>query len=283
MKKFSLVALLLFCAVTSYAQKSYVFRVLQWNIQFGSDVLYRFNLAHQADVIRAADADVVVLSEVEVNCHYTGHVDMAAELGSKVGMFQCFAGAMVVPPKGMRGNAVLSRHDMEYIDSWTIPSTPGVQTRSALLVLIKGGNPFYLVSTHLCHVKGDKGGDAARVAAIKNILEHVKPYAEKYPVVIVGDFNSSPDRPAIKALREAKWEVAQPLKSYPAPDPKVAIDHFAYDPADKRIEIVSRQTIDEPFASDHLPVLTEIRCYGNNSLESYKYYKYVKAAQEKAK
>lgn len=281
MKKFSLIAFLLVCGTITMAQNFYPYRVLQWNIQFGSDVLYRFNLAYQADVIRSADADVVVLSEVEANCHYTGHVDMAAELGSKVGMFNYFAGAMIIPPRGMRGNAVLSRHNMEYVDSWTIPSTPGAQTRGALMVLIKGGNPFYVVSTHLCHVKGDKGGDDARTAAIKNILEHIKPYTAKHPVVIVGDFNSSPNRAAIKALREAKWEIAEPLKSYPAPDPKVAIDHFAYDPADKRIEVVSRATINEPFASDHLPVLTEIKSYGPGSLDKYKYYKYVKAAQEK--
>ena len=282
MKKLFLVAILLLCGSMVYAQKYCQYRILQWNIQFGSDVLYRYNLAHQADVIRSADADVVVLSEVEVNCHYTGHIDMAAELGSKVGMFNHFAGAMVVPPRGMRGNAILSRYDMEYIDSWTIPSTPGAQTRGALMVLIKGINPFYVVSTHLCHIKGDKGGDASRSAAIKNILEHVKPYAEKYPVVIVGDFNSSPNRAAIKTLREANWEIAESLKSYPAPDPQVAIDHFAYDPADKRIEIVSRTAIAEPFASDHLPVLTEIKSYGDRSLENYKYYKYVKAVEGKA-
>ena len=76
------------------------------------------------------------------------------------------------------------------------------------------------------------------------------------PIILAGDFNSTPDSEVLNLLRQS-WHV--PLKgddrfTFSSVDPQREIDFIMYRPAD-RFELVEYRVIEEPLASDHRPVL----------------------------
>ncbi len=238
--------------------------VMQWNLHIAIDMTYRFNLKTQADVINKCNPDVVVLNEVDKNCPRTGYVDMTEKLATLTGMcFSQFAGARILPPEGLYGNAILSRYRMELVGSWLIPAVPD-ETRGMTLVKIASPNPFLLAITHL-NFRSTPEENLLRVAAVTKIDELIKANnPAKLPVVLTGDFNCYPDSDPVKKLAELGWTIEKPIPSFPSKKPISMIDHLFRETADMRVEVVKRTGIDEKIASDHIPVINELKIYRNN-------------------
>lgn len=104
---------------------------------------------------------------------------------------------------------------------------------------------------------------AAQARAIRERIDR-----EKHPVIVVGDFNSTPHQWAYRhiadgmenALQEGAWG---PTPTFPAQRPLVQIDHILMD-ADWQVTEAQVQRIDgsEP-VSDHRPVLVELQWRGD--------------------
>ena len=239
--------------------------VMQWNLHIAIDMTYRFNLKTQADVINKCTPDVVVLNEVDKNCPRTGYVDMTKELATLTGMcFSQFAGARILPPEGLYGNAILSRYRMELVGSWLIPAAPD-ETRGMTLMKIYAPNPFLIAITHL-NFRNTPEENQLRVDAVTKIDELIKANNPgKLPVVLTGDFNCYPGSDPVKKLAELGWSLEKPVPSFPSKKPVSMIDHLYLETADKRVETVERVGIDEKIASDHIPVINKLRIYRNNN------------------
>ena len=243
--------------VSSYNDVS----VMQWNLHISRDMNSRFNLKAQADVILQQNPDVVVLNEVDKNCARTGNVDMTKTLATLTGMcFYQFAGAAILPPEGLYGNAILSRFFMELVGSWLIPSASD-ETRSITLVKIYAPSPFLVALTHLNH-RSTLEEDAIRVNAVTKIDEIIKQNnSGNLPVILVGDFNCFPDSNPVKTLDALGWSLEKPIASFPANNPELKIDHFYKEKADTRFEVIERIGIDEKVASDHIPIINRLRFF----------------------
>ena len=239
--------------------------VMQWNLHIAIDMTYRFNLKTQADVINKCNPDVVVLNEVDKNCPRTGYVDMTKELATLTGMcFSQFAGARILPPEGLYGNAILSRYRMELVGSWLIPAAQD-ETRGMTLMKIYAPNPFLIAITHL-NFRNTPEENQLRVDAVTKIDELIKANNPgKLPVVLTGDFNCYPGSDPVKKLAELGWSLEKPVPSFPSKKPVSMIDHLYLETADKRVETVERVGIDEKIASDHIPVINKLRIYRNNN------------------
>ena len=238
--------------------------VMQWNLHIAIDMTFRYNLKTQADVINKCNPDVVVLNEVDKNCPRTGFVDMTKELATLTGMcFSQFAGARIIPPEGLYGNAILSRYRMEMVGSWLIPAAPD-ETRGMTLMKIYAPNPFLIAITHL-NFRNTPEENLLRVAAVTRINELIKDNNPgKLPVVLTGDFNCYPGSDPVKKLAELGWTLEKPVPSFPSKKPAVMIDHLYLETADKRVEVADRIGVDEKLASDHIPVINKLRIYRNN-------------------
>ena len=232
--------------------------ILQWNIHAGVNIHGDFNLKRQAEVMKSANPDIIVLNEVDKNCPRSNYLDMPKLLGKSMGMHAEFAAGRVFPPEGLCGNAVLSRYPMELLGAWLIPNAPHGPSGTMMLVVIKAPNPFYIAAVHL---PASRENEAERVKILQKMVKILRDLAVDYPAVIVGDLNCEGDSDCIRALAKMDWEAGKILPTMPVRSPKRPRDYIVNKVNDKRIELVGRHTIDEKTASDHLPVLNTIKIH----------------------
>lgn len=92
------------------------------------------------------------------------------------------------------------------------------------------------------------------------ILKSVAASAEK-PFFLAGDFNSDAGSGFIKELKNTFQVLSNPKQpTYPASEPKETLDYLIALKQEKPTFVVnSARVIDEPLASDHRPLLVEVR------------------------
>lgn len=150
----------------------------------------------------------------------------------------------------------------------------------ALLEHLPSGRKFYYVNTHLDHV-----GLTAQREGLKLITERIRDInPEKYPMVLTGDFNVTPDNPALTDLdmimKSARREAARtdtlasfngwqkPISGAALGDnlkkdgyENLTIDYIYYSGFSgcPEFETVRKQYSGIPFISDHYPVCATLR------------------------
>ncbi|MEO9325715.1 endonuclease/exonuclease/phosphatase family protein [Nocardioides sp. C4-1] len=118
-------------------------RVLTFNIRYGSYGMRR--VLHQ---VRRTRADVVVLNEID-NRTRRGGLHQARWLARKLGMSYAFDPNSPMP-EGMRGNAVLTRHEIRSIRQLELPWPRQSQRRGVMQVRIAArGLTLDVWATHL--------------------------------------------------------------------------------------------------------------------------------------
>jgi len=135
----------------------------------------------------------------------------------------------------------------------------------------KTGKIFFVLNTHFDHI-----GKIARRESAKLILNKVKLYSKKMPVIVMGDFNSEPEAEAIQILTDT----SNPLRltdSYRVSPivqgPEWTFHEFGRLPLNERtridyifvknnVKVLSYKVIDEKvdnkYVSDHNPVLVQV-------------------------
>lgn len=94
-------------------------------------------------------------------------------------------------------------------------------------------------------------------------LEIINGIAKKQvkPVIISDDMNAEPESDFIKGLQQYFLMLNHPkVATYPATEPKLTIDYIAiWKETSAGFANIKTQTINEPTASDHLPVISHLR------------------------
>lgn len=227
-------------------------RLAAYNIKHGRGMDDRVDLERIAEVLRAMDADVVTLQEVDDRTERTGGVDQVAVLAELLG-YRGVHGPHRPYQGGFYGNAVLTRLPVRAIVVHAIPPASG----SALSVLeveveTDSGRPVSLVSVHLAGSTEERLAQADAVTGIFRSRDH--------PVILAGDFNGRPGGPVLERLA-ADWTVARksgPYYTYPSDAPDREID-FVMARRSDRIEVVAHRVVPEPVASDHRPIFAVLR------------------------
>jgi endonuclease/exonuclease/phosphatase family metal-dependent hydrolase len=226
-------------------------RVMSYNIKHGHGNDGVVDLERAAAVIEAADPDVVTLQEVDAGCRRSGNVDQAAWLGQRLGMTPIF-GAFMDYDGGRYGMAMLSRLPIVEWENHVLP--PGAEPRSAAAarVRLSNGSEVVVVGIHFYATEGQ------RLAQARTVYELFA--EEPAPVLLAGDFNSRPGSPVMELLERA-W--TNPDKgadrfTFDSVEPSREIDFILYRPGD-RFEVVLMDVLDEPMASDHRPLVLELR------------------------
>jgi endonuclease/exonuclease/phosphatase family metal-dependent hydrolase len=260
----SLLVLLLGCsrravhqaAVKQEALAGKLIRVLTYNIHHANPPAKPgvIDLEAVAKVIRAQQPDVVALQEVDVFTERSGKaINQAEELARLTGMKAFFAKAIDYTG-GEYGVAILSKLPMEATRNNHLPTAAGtngeLRTLATAVLTLSNGNKFVFASTHLDAQRLDTN----RYLQINKITEILR--NEKLPVIIAGDLNAVATSRIIKAL-DAEFVrscVANCGFTIPQINPNKTIDYIAFKPASKFV-VVEHKVVDEPYASDHLPVM----------------------------
>ena len=245
-------------------------RVVSYNIHAGAGMDNRFDLDRQVAAIRALDADVVALQEVDVFWGArSGWRDLATELAEAFDMAVFFGPIYSLDPLSSEaprreyGLAILSRypivhainHEITRLSTQVPNPTPALAPGFPEVVVNARGALVHVYATHLDY-RADPTVRRLQVADMNRIMAD----ARGTQWVLLGDFNAEPFAPELAPLWSYltdAWTAANgPAggRTYPATSATKRIDYVAVSSAVR----VDGCAIPATLASDHLPVVADL-------------------------
>jgi endonuclease/exonuclease/phosphatase family metal-dependent hydrolase len=243
-------------ALAAPAPAPVTLRVMSYNIHHAEGIDGKLDVARIAQVIRDARPDIVGLQEVDRGVARTQQRDLPAELAKLTGLAVRFD--RNIPHQGGEyGNAVLTRFPIKRAQNLPLKSFANGEQRGVQhLVLDVHGREVLFLNTHL-----DARRDPAEREHSATELRAIVAAAGPMPVILVGDFNATPDAPSIASVREFLTDVWPRLHpgpgfTIPVKKPTRRIDYIWITPASLtpvQMEVIQSE------ASDHLPIIAEVR------------------------
>jgi endonuclease/exonuclease/phosphatase family metal-dependent hydrolase len=233
-----------------------VLRVMTYNIHIPRGMDGEFDAERIAKVIRDADVDLVAIQEVDVGVNRSGRVDQCAQLARLTGMHAIFGKGRDYDG-GQYGQMILSRRPLGPMTVHPLPGDADQERRVALFVTVPQPEPLpglRVVATHLHHA--DEGHRLRQAAEIERLLDE---HASDDAVLLLGDLNATPGSKVMKGLLE-RWvdAAADAGPTFPADKPDRRIDYILL-PKDHGWDVIHAEVLEEPVASDHRPVVVELR------------------------
>lgn len=217
-----------------------------------------------ARVIDHYAPDVVALQELDVGRRRTQSVDQAHLIADYLNMEHHFHPAIHLEEERY-GDAILSALPLRLHKAGILPphrSKPGREPRGALWVEIElEGQTIQIVNTHLGL------GRRERVEQIEAILgeDWLGHKRMQGPTIFCGDLNAMPKSKVCRRMRERLYDVQEvlenhrPRKTWFGHYPLARIDHVFISEHFEVISIDVPRTRQTLVASDHLPLIVELR------------------------
>lgn len=201
---------------------------LTLNIHAGRTKTGDLDLERVADELRAWDADVVMLQEVDRGRPRSDVLAQARWLGERLGLEWAYGATRQLRP-GSTGNAVLSRFPVLEVTTRALPRLPGLYRRGLVQLTVDvEGRAVEVISTHLDHVA--PAARRAQASAVAGVVRR-----SEGPVLLGGDLNAEPGFPPLAVLDRAGLSDPWPLVgrgdglTVPAADPQRRIDYVLAD------------------------------------------------------
>lgn len=232
-----------------------IIRVLTFNILHGATTKGDFDLDKIASVIKETNPDFVALQEVDFKTNRARNYDLVTELGWRTKMTSLFGKAMNFDGGGY-GEGVLTKMPIIASRNVPLPHSPNNEPRSALEVTVEleSGDTICFIGTHLEHQRASTD----RVHQTKEINRVF--LSNKYPTILAGDLNDTPESEAITILKEF-WidaSIDDPEFTYSSDNPHKKIDYIMYHPS-KNWKVVETKVICDKVASDHCALLSVLK------------------------
>lgn len=230
----------------SEARENNTLRIMSYNIRGGRGMDNVADYQRTADVINKVRPNVVAVQEVDSVTGRSGQTDVLRVLADKTLMYPVYAPAIDYDG-GKYGIGMLSK---EKPLNYHYVALPGREEERTLLVV--EFEKYIYCCTHLSLTAED------RLASL-DIIRKEAAKAGK-PFFIAGDLNAHPDSEVIKGLQKdfvVLSNTKQP--TFPADKPTETIDYIAaYAKDTTTFTRLSAWVVDEPTASDHRPIVTDI-------------------------
>lgn len=230
-------------------------RIMTYNIHHCEGVDGKLDVERIAGVIRKQECDLVALQEVDRNTTRSQRVDQLVELGRLTGL-QPYFGKAIDYGGGEYGLGILSKLPIGETKIYQLPSGAKREQRIAIEVFVKPttGPQFVFVCTHLDHSSGEND-------RTKQIAELKKRFGGgPSQSILAGDFNCTSDKlelaPILAYWKDVDAQNMSP--TIPVAKPNRKIDYIFLQ-RDCPWSVGAVEVLDEPVASDHLPLVTTIR------------------------
>ena len=228
-------------------QAQHTLRLMTYNIKNANGMDDICDFQRVANVNNNASPDVVAIQEVDSMTSRSGQKYVLGEIAERTQMYAYFAPAIDFDG-GKYGIGLLAKQIPVRLQTIALPGREEART----LILAEFENYIYCC-THMSLTEED------RMKSLEIVKSFVAPY--KKPLFLAGDMNAEPESDFIKELQKDFQILSNPKQStYPAPDPKETIDYItALKSNANGFALISSQVLDEPMASDHRPILVELR------------------------
>lgn len=253
--------------------------------------LYERNLATAIAALAPLKPDILALQEIDLESRRSYRVDQAAALATAleypqraiaINWDKRYVPFPYWPPavhfgQMLSGQAVLSRfpitqHERMVLDR--VPENPFyynalyLDRLAQVAHLTVNDQTLVVINLHL-----EAFDSATRQRQTEYVLALAETYADRYPVLLLGDFNSALNRDAegeprsIQAVLESPVFVSEIARetlndsanlTFPSDTPEFTLDYIFYTPA--TIELLAAAVVPEAAqASDHLPLVMRFR------------------------
>ena len=229
------------------AQAQNTLKLMSYNIKNANGMDDVCNFQRIANVINNASPDVVAIQEVDSMTNRSGQKYVLGEIAERTQMHGYFAPAIDYDG-GKYGIGLLTKQLPLRLQTLPLPGREEART----LILAEFTDYIYCC-THMSLTEEDR----------MKSLELVKAFTSSStkPLFLAGDMNAEPESGFIKELQKDFQILSNPKQhTFPAPDPKETIDYIAMLKQNaKGFAVISAKVINEPMASDHRPILVELR------------------------
>jgi endonuclease/exonuclease/phosphatase family metal-dependent hydrolase len=223
-------------------------RVLTWNIHRGIGPDGRYDLGRVVELIRRHDPDIVALQEIDSRGRVHGAESPLAFLTGALGRHVAEA-RTILAADGHYGHALISRWPLSSPLLHDI-SVSRREPRFAIeATAATAAGPIHLAAVHLGVWIGERKRQARRLAQIADSGAALS--------VMLGDFNDWPWRGVVRRTLAAALPGRTRHRTFPAWWPLLRLDRVYCRPP----QALVRSWTDPAGrrASDHLPVIAEIR------------------------
>jgi endonuclease/exonuclease/phosphatase family metal-dependent hydrolase len=223
-------------------------RVMDYNLHNGFNTDGQLNMEELAQVMEAADADVIALQEVSRGWLLNGSVDMLEWLSQRLDLPYVYG-----PTEGLLwGNAILSRYPVVSEVAYPLPPDSSRLHRGYLIAEIDiGQERIQIMDTHLHHIEADSEIRQEQVPVL------IEGWDGAPRSILMGDLNATPDSPEMMMLAAAGLvnvtaEIGpDPSFTYYSANPDNQIDYIWISP-----DLIPLEShIPQSTASDHLPII----------------------------
>ena len=240
--------LFIFAALFTFsAQAQNTLKLMSYNIKNANGMDNVCNFQRIANVINNTSPDVVAIQEVDSMTNRSGQKYVLGEIADRTQMHGYFAPAIDYDG-GKYGIGLLTKQVPLRLQTLPLPGREEART----LILAEFTDYIYCC-THMSLTEEDR----------MKSLELVKAFTSSStkPLFLAGDMNAEPESGFIKELQKDFQILSNPKQhTFPAPDPKETIDYIATLKQNaKGFAVISAKVINEPMASDHRPILVELR------------------------
>ncbi len=229
------------------AQAQNTLKLMSYNIKNANGMDNVCNFQRIANVINNTSPDVVAIQEVDSMTNRSGQKYVLGEIAERTQMHGYFAPAIDYDG-GKYGIGLLTKQVPLRLQTLPLPGREEART----LILAEFADYIYCC-THMSLTEEDR----------MKSLELVKAFTSSStkPLFLAGDMNAEPESGFIKELQKDFQILSNPKQhTFPAPDPKETIDYIATLKQNaKGFAVISAKVINEPMASDHRPILVELR------------------------
>ena len=229
------------------AQAQNTLKLMSYNIKNANGMDNVCNFQRIANVINNTSPDVVAIQEVDSMTNRSGQKYVLGEIAERTQMHGYFAMAIDYDG-GKYGIGLLTKQVPLRLQTLPLPGREEART----LILAEFADYIYCC-THMSLTEEDR----------MKSLELVKAFTSSStkPLFLAGDMNAEPESGFIKKLQKDFQILSNPKQhTFPAPDPKETIDYIATLKQNaKGFAVISAKVINEPMASDHRPILVELR------------------------
>jgi len=239
----------------SQSHQSLRLRIVTYNVHKCRGMDGRTHPERIASVLVRLNPDIVALQEV-IGAGPRG-LGQEEKISQRLGMASVLAPARILRGH-LYGNALLSRIPIKHHSSFDL-SEDGLEPRLLQRVdLSLQGHRIHLYNVHLGTSQKERGRQA------RKLIHFLSDPSVRGPKILLGDFNEWRKGPATRLMAETfqslallpflKWR-----RTYPGFLPIFHIDHIYCQGQVEVLKVEVPRTLSALIASDHMPILLELR------------------------